>query len=273
MRSEEHERLIDDYLQGRSDEAAIRQIDGLAREDDGFREALVMAAALQAALGERSAAGGGPALAPGPGRSWLAGFAAAAAAAAAVAAAAGWLWVTAMPGHSDTCRVVETRGLVLLLPETPTERATPLATGDVVEAGRRISTCPWGAVALRLGDGSRIQFDRGSVARLLSTSRPEVDLVQGIVFVTRHRGLESSVTVTSQHASLAIDHGLAAMTTDTERTVIEIAEGDAWLCNHPAGERTRIADGQITVVEQDQAGGIQIRPGRLRWELPAGPEG
>lgn len=272
MRNEEHERLIDDYLQGRSDEAAIRQIDGLAREDVGFREALVTAAALEAALGERSAAGSGPALAPGPGRSRLAGFAAAAAAAA-VAAAAGWLWVTAMPGRSDTCRVVETRGLVLLLPETPTERATPLAKGDVVEAGRRISTCPWGAVALRLGDGSRIQFDRGSEARLLSTLRPEFDLVRGMVFVTRHRGLESSVTVTSQHASLDIDHGLAAMTTDTERTVIEVAEGDAWLCNRAAGERTRIAGGQITVVEQDQAGGIQIRPGRLRWELPAGPEG
>ena len=265
MTDERQDRLIDDYLQGRSDEAAIREIDRLAREDHDFRETLMAVAVVEAALRDRSPASVGP----GRGRARLAGLAAATGAAAAVA---GWLWVAAVPGRSDACQVVDTRGRVLLLAETKQEQATSVSSGDVIASGRRIWTCPWGAVALRLADGSRIQFDRGSEARLQCTPRPHIDLAQGIVFVTRNADEAGSTTITSQHASVTIDSGLAAVITDEERTVIEVAAGEAWLSDHPDGARTKISAGQVAVVKQNQAGGISVHQGRLSWELPPVPE-
>jgi ferric-dicitrate binding protein FerR (iron transport regulator) len=270
MSDDRHERLIDDFLHGRSDQTAIREVERLIREDSGFREALAETALLESALSDRSAARAAAAPTPRRGLPRPVGIAAAGIAAAAVAAG---LWLVAVPGREDGCQVVDARGLVLLLAETPAERSRALGSGDRVATGRRIWTCPWGAVALRLGDGSRIQFDRGSEARLLSTSRPDVELTEGIVFVTRQTGLTGSATITSRHASVALEHGLAAVTADDDRTVIEVAEGEAWLHDRRRGEQTRITAGQVAVVEPAPEGGIRILPGRLRWELPADPDG
>ena len=63
------------------------------------------------------------------------------------------------------------------------------------------------------------------------------------------------------------------MTADEDRTVVEVAEGEAWLRDRGHGEQTRITAGQVAVVEPAPEWGIRILPGRLRWELPADPEG
>jgi ferric-dicitrate binding protein FerR (iron transport regulator) len=270
MSDDRHEHLIDDFLQGRSDRTAIREVERLIREDAGFREALAETALVEAALSDRPAAGVAPAPALRRVRPRPVVLVAASIAAAALAAG---LWLVTVPGRRDGCQVVETRGRVLLLAETPAERSQALGSGDKIATGRRIWTCPWGAVAVRLGDGSRIQLDRGSEARLLSTSRPDVELTEGIVFVTRQAGLTGSATITSRHASVALEHGLAAVTADEDRTVVEVAEGEAWLRDRGHGEQTRITAGQVAVVEPAPEGGIRILPGRLRWELPADPEG
>jgi ferric-dicitrate binding protein FerR (iron transport regulator) len=265
MTDERHEQLIDDYLQGRGDEATIRMVDRLVREDEGFRDTLLAAAVAAAALGDRSAPNAAPASSAPHRRAWLAGLAAAA------AAAAGWLWLAGAPGRSDACRVVDTRGSVLLLGGSPGQEPEPVAAGDLIASDRRIWTCPWGAVSLQLADGTRVQFDRSSEARLVCTRRPRIDLAQGTAFVTRQAAVAGVATLTSPHAAITIDRGLAAVIADGDRTIVEVAEGEARLTDRNGGRETRIAAGQVAVFERDSLGDIRVREGRLSWELPEDP--
>lgn len=270
MTDERYDRLIDDYLQGRSTAAEIREIDELVQTDERFRAALAAAALDEAALEqlfeERSAIGGGGPTTVRPRR----GLAAAIAGIAAVAAAASWLLLTGVDASGAACRVVETRGAVLLLPRAPGERATPVDAGDEIAAERRIWTCPWGAVALRLADGSRLQIDRGSEAMLECGRRPQIELLRGTAFVTReHRDAGGTVLKTAQ-ASIAVGHGLAAVIVEKDRTVIEVAEGETVL-TVPGGTSTRITGGQVAIFERDGGGDVQVRKGRLQWQLPDAP--
>jgi ferric-dicitrate binding protein FerR (iron transport regulator) len=264
MTDERHEQLIDDYLHGRADEATIRMVDRLVRADESFRATLLTAAVTAAALQDRSGSGPATVASPPRSRGWLAGMASAAVAAA---AAAGWLWL-ATPERSDACQVVDTRGSVLLLGATPGDKPEPLAAGDVITSDRRIWTCPWGAVALQLADGTRVQFDRGSEAKLVCTRRPRIDLAQGTAFVTRKADAAGEAIVTSPHAAITIDRGLAAVIADGERTIVEVAEGEARLTDLDGRRQTRVVAGQVAVVERDSQGDIRVREGRLSWELP-----
>jgi ferric-dicitrate binding protein FerR (iron transport regulator) len=190
-----------------------------------------------------------------------------------VAAAVGWLWLPNTDATDAACRVVETRGSVLLLPRDPGEEATPLAAGDVIATERRIWTCPWAAVALRLADGTRLQIDRASEATLACGRRPRVELIRGTAFVTRQRGAAGSAVLQTPQASIEVGHGLAAVVVDEDRTVIEVAEGETCL-TAAGGPTTRIAAGQVAVLEKDGDGGVEVRQGRLEWQLPdesAGP--
>lgn len=270
MTDERHERLIDDYLQGRSTAAEIREIDALARTDERFRAALAAAAHDEADLEHLFA---GPATrmkampaAVLPRRS----LAAAVAGLTAVAAAVGWLLILGVDADGAACRVVETRGAVLLLAREPGERATPVNAGDVIAAERRIWTCPWGAVALRLADGSRLQIDRASEAMLECGLRPQIELFRGTAFVTRDRRAAGSAVLKTARASIEVGHGLAAVVVDEDHTVIEVAEGEAFL-TAAGGRTTRIAEGQVAVLEKDGSGDVQVRKGRLEWQLPDAP--
>lgn len=265
MTDERHDRLIDDYLQGRSSGPEIREIDALVRADERFRAALAVAAHDEALLeqlfGGRVAFAGGR---PTAGRVRR-GLLVAAAGLAAVAATAGWLWLS--NADAAACRVVETRGSVLLLARIPGEHATPVEAGDVIVSEQRIWTCPWGAVALRLADGTRLQIDRGSEATLACGGRPQVDLITGTAFVTRERRTAGTAMLKTAQCSIEVGHGLAAVVVDGDRTVIEVAEGET-LLTAAGGRTTRLAAGQVAVLKQDEGGDIQVRKGRLEWTLP-----
>lgn len=266
MTDERHERLIDAYLQGRLTTVEIREVDALVRQDRRFRTALAVAAHDEAALadlGGGRAAGGGP---PAVVRRWRRLLVAGAG--LAVAATGGWLWFAGWGGGAAACRVVETRGSVLLLARAAGEEATPLAAGDEIAAERRIWTCPWAAVALRLADGTRLQIDRASEAALACGPRPRVELIRGTAFVTRERGAAGTALLTTAQASIEVAHGLAAVVVDDDRTVVEVAEGETSL-TVPGGGTTRIAAGQVAVFENDGGGDVRVRRGRLAWQLPA----
>lgn len=270
MTDERHERLIDDYLQGRSTAAETREIDLLVRNDERFRAALATAAhdesALERLFGGRSAIGIGM---PTTGRSRR-GVAAAMAGIAAVAATAGWLLLTGVDARGGACRVVETRGSVLLLSRVPGEPATPVEAGDAIATERRIWTCPWGAVALRLADGSRLQLDRDSEAMLACGLRPRVELIKGTAFVTRGDAAAGTAVLKTAQASIEVGHGLAAVVVDDDRTIVEVAEGETFLTT-AEGKTTRVAEGQVAVLEKGGAGDVEVRMGRLQWQLPDEP--
>lgn len=267
MTDERHEWLIDDYLQGRLGAAEIREVDALVRTDPRFRAALATAAHDEAALaglyGGRKEIGAAPSAAG----STLRRLVAAGVGLAALAAAIGWLWLSGAGDDGGACRVVETRGSVLLLARAAGEEATPLAAGDAIVAERRIWTCPWGAVALRLADGTRLQIDRDSEAAVACGRRPQVDLIRGTAFVTRDRGAVGSAVLKTAQASIEVGQGLAAVVVDGDRTVVEVAEGETSLIA-AGGATTRIAAGQVAILEKDGDGGVQVRRGRLGWQLP-----
>lgn len=261
---QKHEQLIDDYLQGRLTGAAIQELDALVRSDPRFCAALALAADDEASLlalhhappaigvGQRAAAGTLRRLLP--------------AGIALMAAAAGWLWLVGMQDRGAACQVVETRGRVLLLPETEGTRPTPVAAGDTIAAERRIWTCPWGAVAMRLADGTRVQLDRASTATLAGGRQSQVELIRGTIFVTRDRRAAGRTVLKTSQAAIAVGHGLTAVVVDGDRTVVEVADGEAEV-SAAGGTTTRIAAGQVAVLEKD-GGGVQVRRGRLQWQLP-----
>jgi ferric-dicitrate binding protein FerR (iron transport regulator) len=262
---EKHEQLIEDYLQGRLAGAEIQDIDALVRTDPRFCAALALAADDEATLLALHAAS--PAIGDGQRASaWPLRRLLPAGVALAAAAAVGWLWLAGMQDRGVACQVVETRGLVLLLPETEGTHPTPVAAGDRIAAKRRIWTCPWGAVALRLADGTRLQFDRASTATLADGRQTQVELIRGTVFVTRDRGIAGSAVLKTSQAAIAVGHGLAAVVVDGDRTVIEVSEGEAQV-SAAGGTTTQIAAGQVAVLEKD-GGGVQVRRGRLQWQLP-----
>lgn len=268
MTDERHERLIDDYLQGRATDAEVREIDALVRTDERFRAALAAAAHDEAALvevcGGRAARRRGR---PTVDRPWNRLAAACAGLAAVAASTAGWLWLSGLNANAAACRVVETRGSVLLLAREAGAPATPVAAGDVIVNDRRIWTCPWAAVALRLGDGTRLQIDRASEAALTCERRPQVDLFKGTVFVTRAHGATGSAVLKTGQATIEVGHGLAAVVVDGDRTVVEVAEGETRLTTVD-GTTTQVAEGQVAILEKDGVGGVQVRQGRLEWQLP-----
>lgn len=272
MTDERHEWLIDDYLQGRLGAAEIREVDALVRTDPRFRTALAAAAHDEAVLvglhGRRTVIVADP---PATGRT-LRRLVAAGVGLAAVAAALGWLWLSGAGEDGVACRVVETRGSVLLLARAAGEEATPLTAGDAIVAERRIWTCPWGAVALRLADGTRLQIDRDSEATVACGRRSHVDLIRGTAFVTRDRAAVGSAVLKTAQASIEVGRGLAAVVVDGDRTVVEVAEGETSLIA-AGGATTRIAAGQVAILEKDGDGGVQVRRGRLGWQLPDEPPG
>ncbi len=272
MTDNRHERLIDDYLQGRSTDAEIREIDSLVQRDPRFREAIATAAHDEATLehlfGRRPAIDGGRPAAVRSHRGRLA----AVAGLAAVAASVGWLVVSGVDASGAACRVVETRGLVLLLPRVAGEKATAVEAGATIAADRRIWTCPWGAAALRLADGTRLQIDRGSEAMLACGRRPQVELIRGTAFVTRDRGAEGGAVLTTAQASIEVEDGVVAVVVDRDRTIVEVAEGETRLTG-AGGKTARITTGQVAVLKREGNGDINVREGRLEWNLPEASPG
>lgn len=267
MMDARRERLIDDYLQGRATPAEIREIDALVRSDERFRSSLALAADDETALewlgGHRGPVGGGMTV----GRGVHGGLLVAAAGLLAAAAAGGWLWLAGRSPRPAGCQVVETRGSVLLLARGPGAESTPLAAGDTIPAEGRVWTGPWAAVAVRLADGTRLQIDRASEATLKRGDRPRVELLRGSAFVTRDRGVGGHATLTTPQASIEVGHGLAAVIVDADRTIVEVAAGETTL-TQPDGGTTRMAAGQVAVVERGDGGAVRVRQGRLEWQLP-----
>jgi len=265
MTADRRERLIEDYLQGRATASAIREIDALVRDDDRFRSALAMAAHDAAALehfcGRRVPIAKGVT----EGRGIRGGLLAAVA--AGIAVAVGWLWLAGRTKPPIGCQVVETRGSVLLLARGPGEEASPLLAGDVIDTDRRIWTGPWAAVALRLANGTRLQIDRASEAAVACGGQTRVELIKGTAFVTCDRNAAGSAVLTTPQASIELTRGVASVVVDDDRTVVEVAAGETTL-TVLGGETTRIAAGQVAVIEKDDGGAVRVRQGRLAWQLP-----
>lgn len=257
----------DDSRPFRSWVLGIARIEALVQADDGFRTALMAAACDEADLehlfGGRAAIAGVAAATGRPPR----GVAAAVAGLAAVAATAGWLLLTGVDAKGAACRVVETKAAVLLLAEAPGKRATPVAAGDTIAAERRIWSCPWGSVALRMADGSRLQIDRDSEAMLECGLRPQIELIRGTAFVTRDRSAGGAAVLKTADASIVVGHGLAAVVVADDRTVVEVAEGETIL-TAAGGRTTRIVAGQVAVLRKNGDGDVRVRKGRLEWQLP-----
>jgi uncharacterized cupin superfamily protein len=267
MTADRRERLIEDYLQGRATAAEIRAIDALVRDDDRFRSTLAMAAHDEAALEQLCGRRVPIAKGATEGRGIRGGLLAAVAAGVAVAVTVAWLWLAGRTQPPISCQVVETRGNVLLLARGPGEEATPLAAGDVIETDRRIRTGPWAAVALRLANGTRLQIDRASEAAVACGGQTRVELIKGTAFVTCDRNAAGSAVLTTPQASIELTRGVASVVVDDDRTVVEVAAGETTL-TVLGGETTRIAAGQVAVVEKDDGGVVRVRHGRLTWQLP-----
>ena len=122
-------------------------------------------------------------------------------------------------------------------------------------------------MALRLANGTRLQIDRASEATVACGAQTRVELIKGTAFVTCDRNAAGSAVLTTPQASIELTRGVASVVVDDDRTVVEVAAGETTL-TVLGGETTRIAAGQVAVVEKDDGGAVRVRQGRLAWQLP-----
>ena len=168
-------------------------------------------------------------------------------------------------------RVIETRGLVLALPEGD-GKSIPVSIGGPIPAGRSLWTCPWGAAAIRLADGSSMQLDRNTtVAVSGADGKRRMAIKRGILFLTRQGATrEEGIVVTSDHAAVEVIDAQVAVAVDDGRTLVEVAEGQVQVMPQPDGPSVVVPAGHYLII--GAATPPRVLAGRLAWRLePAKP--
>ncbi len=302
----ELQELIDRYLSGSASADEVGQLDALVREDPSARHALLMASALEAQLRKLlvSAAPHAPA-APAsrdPVR-WRLGVQTAA---VLLVAVGGWAtafyfanqyrakcdqYATALrtlaelgaapledPLPQDptqpgaTGRVVETRGLVGILPEGQND-FVHVRAGAPIPIGRSLWTCPWGAAGMRFADGVSLQLDRSTVVVF-----SEIDGIRhaavksGIFYITKPEASQAGpFVVTTIHASTTIINAQVAVAADGDRTIVEVAVGEVRVTGRANGRAISVPAAHYAIVTDTAE--PQVIKGRFDWRLePAKPD-
>jgi ferric-dicitrate binding protein FerR (iron transport regulator) len=168
-------------------------------------------------------------------------------------------------------RVVETRGLVLALPEGEGQ-AIPISAGGPVPLGRSLWTCPWGAAAMRLADGAAMQLDRNTIVALSEVQgKRQLAIKRGVFFLTRQNvDHGAGITVTTGQASVEVVDAQVAVAVDKRRTLVEVAEGQVHVAPRPDGPSVVVSAGHYLIVGADAS--PRVHAGRLAWRLePAKP--
>ena len=107
-------------------------------------------------------------------------------------------------------RVLETRGLVLLLPEGHDEpdgkgQVAQVAPGASIPLGRSLWTCPWGAAGMQLSDGLSMQLDRSTVVAFSQAGGiRQAAVKKGVFFVTNEDSHEHPFLVTTPQISTKV---------------------------------------------------------------------
>ena len=171
-----------------------------------------------------------------------------------------------------TDRVIETRGLVLALPEGEGQ-STPISVGGPIPLGRSLWTCPWGGAAMRLADGAAMQLDRNTIVALSDgPGKRRLAVKRGVFFLTRQNADRGDgITVTTSQASVEVVDAQVAVAVDERRTLVEVAEGQVEVAPRPDGPSVPVSAGHYLIVGADAA--PRVRAGRLAWRLePAQPD-
>jgi ferric-dicitrate binding protein FerR (iron transport regulator) len=169
-------------------------------------------------------------------------------------------------------RVIETRGLVLALPEGE-GKAIPVSVGGPVPAGRSLWTCPWGGAAMRLADGSSMQLDRNTVVAFSeSDGKRAFRIKQGIFFLTRQNApQEAGIEVLTDQALIDVMDAQVAVAVSEQRTLIEVAEGQVEVAPRPDGPTVPVPAGHYLVVGASEQPRAVV--GRLVWRLEPAKRG
>jgi ferric-dicitrate binding protein FerR (iron transport regulator) len=295
--------LIDRYLDGTASDEEIRQLDDLVRRDDSARQALFLAANMEVHLRRllTDVDAALPRTVPATNRehswSWKAVLKYAAVLLLTVGGWGGTVFFASRyfalsaqhpaapqvasqahdkpsdPGGQDmqvtpvaADRVIETRGLVLSLPEGKGE-ALPVSVGGKIPAGRSLWTCPWGGAAMRLADGSSMQLDRSTVVTFSeSPGKRRMTIKRGVFFLTRQDALtEAGIEVVTAHASIDVVDAQVAVAVDDHRTLVEVAEGQVQVAPKPDGASVVVPAGHYLIVGPSKK--PRVVAGRLAWRL------
>ncbi|MBN2584970.1 MAG: FecR domain-containing protein [Planctomycetes bacterium] len=308
----EHERLIADYLAGRASEDDLRQVDELVLRDDAFRRSLLLEASMDVHLRQTlsGAALGLPATEPAT-RQWPNQLALAAALALAVIgwAMAAYLHrqnstdrrhianlesqvaqlqaaadragsddgkegtqTSVAAEHGQSPEIIDTRGLVLLLPEQQGEDAMSVSMGSAIPEGRALWTCPWGGADTRFSDGARVSLSRSTTAVFTERDgKRRIILRGGVLSVERHGDspAQEPTVVETAGAVISMERGLATIVIDEGRTIVEIGSGKASVTRAADGTAIDVLPGQYVVVAENEEfravkGRLQMTPTVLK---------
>jgi ferric-dicitrate binding protein FerR (iron transport regulator) len=300
--NQDHQELIDRYLNGSASDDDIRQLDELAKANPAVCDALVDSAAVDVQL-RRLVAGRAPAsivldsttagARSGPSRR------VAAYAALLLMSLAGWLYVAYLrqqvrelqarppvvepkPVEAAVAKapktdqptpkavdgqVVDIRGLVYALPNGPGEPVT-LTAGANVPEGRALWTCPWGAASFRFPGQVSMQMERSTTVALTEADgMQQMNLREGTLFITKEKSpaAAQALLVSTAHASVKISSAQVAVATDAQSTVIEVAVGSVEVRVPGAADSLTVPVGHYLIV--GSAISPRIEPGRLIWRL------
>jgi len=169
-------------------------------------------------------------------------------------------------------RVVETRGLVGILPQGEDDFVRVRA-GAPIPVGRSLWTCPWGAAGMRFSDGVSLQLDRSTVVVF-----SEVDGVRhaavksGIFYITKREASQAEpFIVTTIHALTTIVNAQAAVAADGDRTIIEVAVGEVQVTRRSDGRAISVPAMHYAIVTDTAE--PQVVKGRFKWRFePARPD-
>jgi ferric-dicitrate binding protein FerR (iron transport regulator) len=303
----EHEKLIGDYLDGRAGEADVRKLESLVVEDARVRRELLLTAALETQLRQSLCKLEAGVVRSGPrGRRWrrvlayaalvalaIGGWAAAAGLAhsarrdrqqlaelksrvealqaAAAAAAAEHPPETPQVDATSAPEIIDTRGLVLLLPEDK-EPGVQVFSGRSVGEGQGLWTCPWGGADVRYADGTSIALDRSTTALFAQVEKTKrVTLKSGTLSLMRwpEKSGRDAFTIETPWASVAMTNGQVVVAVMKDRLLLEVAMGEVEVRPGADGRTIKVPYGHYAVVKP--RGQIDVTAGRLRWQLePAG---
>ena len=280
----DYEKLIADYLAGRSPPEDVGRLEALIRADESFRRRLLEEASMDVHL--RQTLGGialGPRVPLGD-RRWRLGWLAAAAAMLAVAVA-GWAmalnWrqqahdsqidIARLQVHvvelqneaqalvelhaaelamrpetpaADTVspQVIDTRGLVLLLPREQGQRAKSASTGSAIPAGQAVWTCPWGGVGTRYADGTSVSLSRSTTAAFSEDSGAhQIKLHSGTVSLERFPEVadEQAAVIETRQAIITLARGLVTVVAGKTETLVEVGTNQAVVTRKSDGATDR----------------------------------
>jgi len=145
--------------------------------------------------------------------------------------------------------IIDTRGLVLLLPEGAGEKARSMPAGSAVPEGRTLWTCPWGGAGTRYADGTKVSLRRSTTAAFdHSGGARHIRLRGGVLSVERYPREPNGqpAIVVAPGAEIALRRGLVTVVATKERTVVEVGSGSA--------EVRRASDGQTITLRAGYSG-------------------